>query len=271
MWSTWPAAIRRRRQVALKLLPGGRRAEPRARRQWLREAEAASSVRHTNVVTLHEVGEADDWFLLVLEYIPGGTLADRLSGPVAPRAAARVMETIARAVHHIHRCGLLHLDLKPSNILLDGDADAAWETIGSQGLRLRHRAARPTLAALTPPDPGRAELRPTWLPEQITMSRQKLTPGADIHALGAMLYHMLTGMPPYRGLTALDMLEQVRNQEPVPPRRFIAQIPRDLETIALKCLEKTPVGPLCLGGSHGRRSSPLARRPSDISTASVAD
>jgi serine/threonine protein kinase len=228
-----------RRRVALKLMSGGRRAEPRERRQWLREAEAASSLRHTNVVTLYEVVEADDCFLLVLEYIPGGTLADRLSGPVAPRDAARVMETIARAVHHIHLCGLLHLDLKPSNILLDGVADGAWEAVipkvSDFGI------ARSADASGTDTTGFAAGGTPPYIaPEQITLPRKDLTPRADIHALGAMLYHMLTGVPPYRGLTALNMLEQIRNQEPVPPRRLIAQVPHDLETITLKCLQKHP-------------------------------
>ncbi len=176
------------RQVALKLLPGGRRAGPRERRQWLREAEAASLVRHPNVVTLHEVGEADDCFLLVLEYIPGGTLADRLSGPLAPSDAARLMETIARAVHHIHRHGQLHLDLKPSNILLDGDAGADWETIipkvSDFGIARTATQVRPTPARV-----GAGGSPPYMAPEQITKPRQDMSPSADIHALGAILYH----------------------------------------------------------------------------------
>jgi eukaryotic-like serine/threonine-protein kinase len=229
------------RQVALKLLPGGRNASPRERRQWLREAEAASLVRHPNVVTLHEVGEADDYFLLILEYISGGTLADRLSGPLAPRDAARLMETIARAVHHIHRHGQLHLDLKPSNILLDGDAGAAWGAIipkvSDFGIA---RTAEP--GATDTGGVGAGGSPPYMAPEQITKPREEMSSSADLHALGAILYHMLSGMPPYRGTTVLDTLEQVRNQEPVPPRRLIPQIPRDLETIALKCLQKNPPG-----------------------------
>jgi serine/threonine protein kinase/tetratricopeptide (TPR) repeat protein len=229
------------RQVALKLLPGGRRAGPRERRQWLREAEAASLVRHPNVVTLYEVGEADDCFLLVLEYLPGGTLADRLSGPLTPMIAARLMETIARAVHHIHRHGQLHLDLKPSNILLDGETGAKWEAIipkvSDFGIA---RTADPR--ATDTGEAGAGGSPPYMAPEQITRPRQEMSASADIHALGAILYHTLTGMPPYRGATVLDTLEQVRNQEPVPPRRIIPQIPRDLETIALKCLEKHPAG-----------------------------
>jgi tetratricopeptide (TPR) repeat protein len=229
------------RKVALKSLPGGRRAGPRERRQWLREAEAASRVRHPNVVTLYEVGEADDCFLLVLEYIPGGTLADRLSGPLATTVAARLMETIARAVHHIHQHGQLHLDLKPSNILLDGDAGARWEAIVPKvsdfGIA---RTAEP--GATDTGGVGAGGSPPYMAPEQIVRPRKDLTPSADIHALGAILYHLLAGMPPYRGATVLDTLEQVRNQEPVPPRRLIPQIPRDLETIVLKCLEKNPAG-----------------------------
>ena len=113
-----------KRQVALKLWPGGRRASDRERRKWLREAEAASSVRHPNIVTLYDACITDDWFLLVLEFVPGGTLADRLTQPLAPRTAAKLVERIARAIHRIHESGLLHLDLKPSNILLDGEAGA---------------------------------------------------------------------------------------------------------------------------------------------------
>ena len=105
------------RQVALKLWPGGKRAGARERRRWLREAEAAAAVRHPHVVTLFEACVTEDRFLLALEFVPGGTLADRLTGPIPPRKAARIVETIARAVDHIHQSGLLHLDLKPSNIL----------------------------------------------------------------------------------------------------------------------------------------------------------
>ena len=229
------------RPVALKLLPGGRRAGPRERRQWLREAEAASSVRHPNVVTLYEVGEAEDCFLLVLEYIPGGTLADRLSGPLAPTAAARLLETIARAVHHVHRHGQLHLDLKPSNILLDGDPGAGWEAVVPKVSDFG--IARAADAGMTDSGGiGAGGSPPYMAPEQIVRPRNEMSPAADIHALGAILYQMLTGRPPYRGATVLDTLEQVRNQEPVPPRRLVPRVPRDLETIALKCLEKNPAG-----------------------------
>ena len=228
-----------RRQVALKLRPGGRRADARERRQWLREAEAAAAVRHPHVVTLYEAGVTDDWFLLALEYVPGGTLADRLSEPMAARTAARIAEIIAGAVHHIHRSGLLHLDLKPSNILLDADAAG-----GSEGLVPKvtdFGIARTAEASAT--DTGNAGPggTPSYMaPEQINRPRAELTAAADIHGLGAILYHMLTDRPPYRGATVLETIDQLRRQEPVPPRRMNPQIPRDLEIICLKCLHKDP-------------------------------
>ena len=117
-------------------------------------------MRHPGVVTLHEVAEVDDWFLLVLEYIQGGSLADRLSEPMSPRSAARLTEAIARAVHHIHLCGQLHLDLKPSNILLDGHAGAGWEAmtpkVSDFGIARSAEPGRPKRASLE-----RAERRRT--------------------------------------------------------------------------------------------------------------
>jgi tetratricopeptide (TPR) repeat protein len=228
-----------RRLVALKLWPGGRRASDRERRQWLREAEAAAVVRHPNIVTLYEAGVTDDWFLLALEYVPAGTLADRLTEPLAPRTAASLAETIARAVQHIHRSGLLHLDLKPSNILLDGDAAAGWgglvPKVSDFGI------AREIDSAATDTGGAGPGGTPSYMaPEQITRPRGDMTAQADIHGLGAILYHMLTGRPPYQGATVLETIDQVRRLEPVPPHRFSAAIPRDLETICLKCLNKDP-------------------------------
>jgi len=255
-----------RRQVALKLLPGGRRAGPRERRHWLREAEAASLVRHPNIVTLHEVDEADDWFLLVLEYVPGGTLADRLLKPLAPGNAARLMETIARAVHHIHLSGQLHLDLKPSNILLDGEPGAGWDAVTPKvsdfGIA---RTSKPGATDSGGPGPGGT---PSYMaPEQITKAREDMSARADIHGLGAILYHMLTGRPPYQGATVLETIDLVQRQDPVPPRRLNPKIPADLETICLKCLEKDPVRRYAsaelLAGDLGRWQGgrPISARP----------
>jgi serine/threonine protein kinase/tetratricopeptide (TPR) repeat protein len=255
-----------RRQVAVKLLPGGRRAGPRERRQWLREAEAAAQVRHPHVVTLHEVAETDDWFLLVLEFIPGGTLADRLAEPLIPRSAARLTETIARAVHHIHQCGQLHLDLKPSNILLDGELSAGWDAVTPKvsdfGIA---RTAEPGATDTGPAGPGGT---PSYMaPEQITRARKDLTASADIHGLGAILYHMLTGRPPYQGATILETIDLVKRHDPIPPRRLNPRIPADLETICLKCLQKDPESryssATCLADDLGRwlGGNPILVRP----------
>jgi serine/threonine protein kinase len=210
------------------------------RRHWLREARAVSNVRHPNVVPLYDYGEADGWFFLVLEYVPGGTLKQRLTEPLPPRAAAGLMETIARAVAYVHGRGLLHLDLKPSNILLDGQGDGPWDRVSPRltdfGLALSHDDAGPSETSL----PGVRGTPCYMAPEQAAGSHAEVREAADIHALGAILYELLTGRPPFQGTSTLETLDQVRSKRPVPPRRLNPRLPRDLETIALKCLEKNP-------------------------------
>jgi len=230
------------RLVALKVLPGalGPDTSTGPRRRWLREARAVSSVRHPNVVPLYDYGEVDEWFFLVLEYVPGGTLKQRLAEPLPPRVAAELMETIARAVGYLHSRGLLHLDLKPSNILLDCEENAPWDRVTPRisdfGLALSNDgdgASETSLAGIRG--------TPSYMaPEQAAGARAGVGAAADIHALGAILYELLTGRPPFQGASTLETLDQVRGQNPVPPRRLNPKIPRDLETIALKCLEKNP-------------------------------
>jgi eukaryotic-like serine/threonine-protein kinase len=230
------------RPVALKILPAavGAAESPAARRRWLREARAISSIRHPNVVPLYDYGEADGWFYLVLEYVPGGTLKKRLAEPLPPQVAAGLVETIARAVGYVHVQGVHHLDMKPSNILLDCEENAPWDRVNPRvadfGLALSGSDAGPSESSL-------AAIRgtPSYMaPEQATATRAGGGAAADIYALGAILYELLTGRPPFQGASTLETLDQVRGQEPVPPRRLIPKIPRDLETIALKCLEKSP-------------------------------
>ncbi len=230
------------RLVALKIVPGALGADESsgARRRWLREARAVASIRHPNVVPLHDYGEADGWFFLVLEYIPGGTLKQRLTGPLPPRVAAGLVETIARAVGCFHGRGLHHLDLKPSNILLDGEEDTPWDRVTPRisdfGLALSDDDAGASEKSL----PGLRGTPSYMAPEQATASRADVGASADIHALGAILYELLTGRPPFQGTSALETLDQVRGQKPVPPRRLNPKIPHDLETTTLKCLEKNP-------------------------------
>ena len=142
-------------------------------------------------------------------------------------------------MHHIHLCGQLHLDLKPSNILLDGHAGAGWEAmtpkVSDFGIA---RSAEP--GATETGGLGAGGTPSYMAPEQITKPRKDMTARADIHGLGAILYHMLTGRPPYQGATVLETIDLVQRQEPIPPRRLNPKIPADLETICLKCLEKDP-------------------------------
>ena len=230
------------RPVALKILAGelGSDAGSKARRHWLREARAVSRVRHPNIVPLYDYGEADGCFFLVLEYVPGGSLKQRLTEPLPPRTAAGLMETIARSVGYVHGQGLFHLDLKPSNILLDGDADASWDQLTPRvadfGLAVSDGSNDVSETSLAFP-----RGTPSYMsPEQASANREQIGAASDIHALGAILYELLTGRPPFQGASTLETLDQVRGQNPVPPRRLNPKIPRDLETITLKCLEKSP-------------------------------
>ena len=231
------------RAVALKILPGalGSDGSPHTRRHWLREARAVSRVRHPNIVPLYDYGEAKSCFFLVLEYVPGGSLKQRLGEPLPPRAAAGLIETIARAVGHIHGQGLFHLDLKPSNILLDGKSGAPWDAVTPRvadfGLAVSDDSHDVSETRLAFP-----RGTPSYMaPEQASANRSLIGKASDIHALGAILYELLTGRPSFQGASTLETLDQVRGQNPVPLRRLNPKIPRDLETIALQCLEKDPL------------------------------
>ena len=228
------------RHVAVKLFPRSSPVDPRAREHWLREARALSRVPHDRVVAIHRVDETEEWLWLVLEYVSGGTLKERLTEPLPPGDAARLMETIARAVGYFHARGVCHLDLKPSNILLDGEPEAPWDIVSPKvsdfGIaRLEDEPGMTETGANGPKG------TPSYMaPEQVAALPGTIGPAADLHALGALLYHLLTGRPPFQGASSADTLDQVRNQDPVPPRRLNRRIPRDLETICLTCLEKAP-------------------------------
>jgi eukaryotic-like serine/threonine-protein kinase len=245
-----------RRLVALKLIRHGINATASELARFRAEAEAVARLQHPNIVQIHEVGEHEGVYYLSLEYVAGGSLDRQLAGtPQEPRAASELIETLARAIEYAHRRGILHRDLKPANILMSGESPPASgdDTTGARSL-----ASRPRSFAAVPKitdfglakrlEPGDAQT-PTGLvlgtpsyvaPEQVTGTLGDVTHSVDIYGLGALLYEMLTGRPPFKGATALSTLEQVVSQEPVAPSRFQRQIPRDLETICLKCLEKQP-------------------------------
>jgi hypothetical protein len=228
------------RPVAVKVVSAGMPADPRGRRRWLAEARALARVRHENVVEIYRVDETEGGLFLVLEYVPGGTLKDRLAGPLPPRAAAGLTETIARTVAHFHERGLWHLDLKPSNILLAGAPSAPWDRVSPKvsDFGIARLDGEPGATETGPAGPRGT---PSYMaPEQVTGRRDLIGPPADTHALGALLYHLLTGRPPFQGASTPETYDQVRHQDPVPPRRLNPKIPRDLETVCLTCLRKEP-------------------------------
>ncbi len=240
--------VRTDRVIALKL-PGHLDLETRAR--FTTEAQAAARVSHPNIVQVYEVGEHQGQPFLALEYIDGGSLAERLTGaPVPPRQVAALAEVVARAVGAAHAHGVIHRDLKPGNILLAeangssirGPASLLGGNIGS----LNPKIADFGLARRLDVEVGQTRSgtilgTPDYMaPEQAAGDSRALGPPADVWALGVVLYEMLTGRPPFRGTGMLETLEQVRALDPVPPRRLQPSIPRDLETIALKCLHKEP-------------------------------
>jgi hypothetical protein len=227
------------RRVALKVVRSGPAAGSHDHERWLHEARACSRVRHPNVVPLYDAGEANGWLYLVLEIVPGGTLEGQLDLPYTGKDAAGLVAMVAGAVAAIHSAGLLHLDLKPSNILLDAGPgtprEQAIPRVTDFGIAFRWNDPDATI-------PGAGPLGTPWYmaPEQVAGDHRAIGPEADVYGLGALIYHLLTGRPPFSAPSVADTLEQVRNQDPVPPRRLNPAIARDLETVCLKCLQKDP-------------------------------
>jgi serine/threonine-protein kinase len=222
------------RLVALKMILAGRLAAEEDVQRFRTEAEAAARLRHPNIVAVHEVGEVDGQLFFSMEFIEGRSLAQRLAeGPLPGRTAAGYVYQLARAVHYAHRQGVLHRDLKPSNILLDHDNQPY---ITDFGLAKRLDAGDSGLTRT-----GAVIGTPSYMaPEQAAGKVKELGPACDVYGLGAVLYELLTGRPPFRSDTPLDTLLHVLEREPVPPRLLNPKVERDLETICLKCLEKDP-------------------------------
>jgi tetratricopeptide (TPR) repeat protein/predicted Ser/Thr protein kinase len=247
------------RLVALKMILAGLHADSTARQRFRTEAEALARMQHPNVVQIHEVGEHDGKPFLSLEHVEGGSLLRKAAGTPQPdREAARVVETIARAVDSLHRRGVLHRDLKPSNVLLTADGTPK---VTDFGLAKILEADGPTRTEAFLGTPSYAA------PEQAAGDSRKVKEPADVYSLGAILYELLTGRPPFQGPTPLSILEQVRTQEPAPPRRLRSTVSADLETVCLKCLEKQPhrryasAGALADDLSHFLDGQPVHARP----------
>ncbi len=225
------------RIVALKVIRPDRLAAvlPESRQQALQrfrtEARTAAHLEHDHIVTVYEVGETDGQPYYSMRYVDGESLYDRLRrGPLEGRRAAELLEPIARAVHCAHQAGVLHRDLKPRNILLDAE-DRPYVT--DFGLAKWFQEA-PDLTRTG----GFLGTLPYSSPEQART--ESLAQASDVYSLGATLYEMLTARPPFRAATTAQTLRQISESEPVAPRQLNAAVPRDLETICLKCLEKSP-------------------------------
>jgi WD40 repeat protein/tRNA A-37 threonylcarbamoyl transferase component Bud32 len=221
------------RLVALKMIRAGGLASQAEVKRFQAEAQAIAQLQHPNIVAIHEVGEIEGRQFFSMDYIAGLTLAEILrEGPLPAKRAAGYLKVIAEAVQCAHSHGILHRDLKPSNVLID---ESDQPRITDFGLAKRLSGdAELTL-------PGQILGSPNYLsPEQAAGRNAEVGPPSDVYALGAMLYHLLTGRPPFQADSLTTLLRQVMEAEPVAPRLLNASIPRDLETVCLKCLEKEP-------------------------------
>ena len=221
------------RLVALKMIRAGIQARPEELDRFRLEAEAVARLHHANIVQIYDIGEVAGLPFVALELLEGGSLADRLAGTPHPgRQAAELMVTLARAIHAAHLAGIVHRDLKPSNVLFDRDG---IPKIVDFGLAKRLEVKE------GPTQTGQVMGTPSYMaPEQARGQIREVGPAADVYALGAILYEMLTGRPPFKGTTPEETVWQVVHEEPVPPSRLLSRLPRDLETICLKCLAKEP-------------------------------
>lgn len=221
------------RLVAVKMSLAGSYASEHERERFRREAEAVAALRHPNIVQVYDVGDLEGRPYFTMELMEGGSLAQRqASVPQSAREAATLVVSLAEAVHAAHQGGIVHRDLKPANILFTPDGTPKITDFG-----LARRLEGNTALTLSGVPIG----TPSYMaPEQARGQSREIGPAADVYALGAILYELLTGRPPFRGETSTETLLQVIQHEPVPPARLNRKVPRDLQTICLMCLQKEP-------------------------------
>lgn len=222
------------REVALKMIATADLAAPDEVRRFRLEAELIARLDHPHIVPVHTVGEHDGRPFFVMKLADGGTLAQRLERQtdlIDPREAAALMIKVARAVHFAHERGVLHRDLKPANILLDGKGEPLVSDFGLARLAQNPAGSHPSAGGAG---------TPAYMPPEQARGTDAVTTASDVYGLGAVFYHLLTGHPPFTGATALEVLRNAETKEPVHPRALNHKLDRDLATICLKCLEKSP-------------------------------
>jgi WD40 repeat protein len=251
---------RLRRSVALKMILSGQLASEEEVERFYAGARAAAQLDHPGIVPVFEVGEHDGRHYLSMGLVEGGTLAARVrQGPLPGKEAASLVKQVAEAVGYAHHQGVIHRDLKPGNVLLDREGQAKVTDFGLARMVHEHSDLSRT---------GQVIGTPSYMaPEQAAGKVHEVGPLADVYALGALLYCLVTGRPPFQAASVVETLRQVMEQEPLPPRQLNPEVERDLETICLKCLQKDPgrryAGARDVAGELGRflAKEPIRARP----------
>jgi serine/threonine-protein kinase len=252
--------LRLNRVVAIKMLRSGTYAGPRELARFLGEAKSVAGLRHANIVQVYDVGDVAAQPYFAMEFLEGGNLAQKIAGQPQPgRQASEVVAALAEAMHVAHRNGIIHRDVKPANILLTADGTPK---VSDFGLARRFETDEHLTVS-----GARIGTLGYMAPEQALGKPGLIGPAADIYSLGAVLYELLVGRPPFRAETARETERQLLTEEPVPPRRLNPAVPRDLETICLKCLRKNPqrryesAEALATDLRRFQRGEPIAARP----------
>jgi hypothetical protein len=237
------------RLVALKMILAGAYAGPEELARFRTEAEAVARLQHPNIVQIHEIGEYEGRPYFSLEYVDGGSLERMTAHKPQPfREAAQIVEILARAMHAAHQRGIVHRDLKPANVLLARSDSRHGVRLGSPAEAGYYEPKITDFGLAKKLDQAGGQTQsgvilgtPSYMaPEQAGGKNRQIGPAADVYALGAILYELLTGRPPFQGVTPLDTVLQVLSEEPIPPGRLRSKTPPELETICLNCLQKNP-------------------------------